>query len=189
MAQTSRQRRDPVKRRQARCAVILQPMPYALLVPAPGLLALEAAWVGPVGAISLVVIALAFLVIALAVALMGKGIAEAVKALQKEIAELRTELDPALRGLRDAAGEGRALMLKLQDEVEAVIQSSQRIRHDVDRGMRRARHRLADLDALAEVMQEEVTDTALDVASRVRSFRTGTSVIGRLRRLFLRGRR
>lgn len=164
-------------------------MPVFLLLPAPLLPALESTWVGPVGAISLVVIALAFVVIAVAVALMGKGVAEAVKALQKEISELRTELDPTLRGLRDAAGEGRALVAKLQDEVEAVIQSSQRVRHDIDRGMRRARHRLADLDALAEVVQEEVTETALDVTARVRSFRTSTSVIGRLRRLFLRGRR
>ena len=164
-------------------------MPHALLLPAPGLLALEAAWVGPVGAISLVIIALAFIVIALAVALMGKGVATAVHALRKEIVELRTELDPTLRGLREAAGEGRVLVAKLQHEVEAVIETSQRVRVDVDRGLRRARRRLSDLDALAEVMQEEVTDTALDVASRVRSFRTTTSVIGRLRHLFLRGRR
>lgn len=146
-------------------------MPHALLVPAPGLLALEAAWVGPVGAISLVVIALAFVVIAVAVALMGRAVASAIQALQKEIVE------------------GRAVVTRLQHEVEEVIRTSQRVRGDLDRGLRRARHRLADLDALAEVMQEEVTDTALDVASRVRSFRTGTSVIGRLRRLFLRGRR
>jgi uncharacterized protein YoxC len=189
MAQTSRRRRDPVKRRDGRFAVILKMMPHALLLPAPGLLALEAAWVGPVGAISLVVIALSFAVIAVAVAFMGKGVAEAVHALQKEIAELRTELDPTLRGLRDAAGEGRALMSKLQHEVEAVIQTSQRVRVDVDRGLRRAKRRLSDLDALAEVMQEEVTDTALDVASRVRSLRTGAGMVTRLRRLFLRGRR
>jgi uncharacterized protein YoxC len=161
----------------------------AALLPLAVLPALEAGWVGPVGAISLVVIALAFVVIAAAVALMGKGVAEAVKALQKEIAELRVELDPTLRGLREAAGDGRALVAKLQHEVEAVIQTSQRVRVDVDRGLHRAKRRLADLDALAEVMQEEVEETALDVASRVRSFRTGTSVIGRLRRLFLRGRR
>lgn len=164
-------------------------MPHALLLPAPGLLALEAAWAGPVGAISLVVIALSFIVIAVAVALMGKGVAAAVTALQKEIAELRTELDPTLRGLREAAGEGRALLTKLEHEVESVIQTSQRVRVDVDRGMRRAKRRLSDLDALAEVMQEEVTDTALDVASRVRGLRAGGSVISRLRRLFLPGRR
>jgi uncharacterized protein YoxC len=189
MRQTSRRRRDPVKRQRGRIGVIFEGMPNLLPLPALGLVAPEASWVGPVGAISLVIIAVSFLVIATAVALMGKGVAGAVKALQKEIAELRSELEPTLRGLREAAAEGRTLVAKLQHEVEAVVQTSQRIRVDVDRGMSRARRRLEDLDALAEVVQEEVEETALDVASRVRSFRTGTSVIGRLRRLFRRGRR
>jgi hypothetical protein len=48
---------------------------------------------------------------------------------------------------------------------------------------------MEDLDALAEVMQEELEDTALDVASRVRSIRTGAGVIGRIRRLLGRGGR
>jgi uncharacterized protein YoxC len=146
-------------------------MPNLLPFPALGLLAQEAAWVGPVGAISLVVIAVSFVIIATAVALMGKGVAGAVKALQRELAE------------------GRTLVAKLQHEVEAIIQTTQRVRVDVDRGMSRARRRLEDLDTLAEVVQEEVEETALDVASRIRSWRTGTSVIGRLRRLLLRSRR
>lgn len=146
-------------------------MPPVLLLPAPALPALQAAWAAPVGAISLVVIALAFVVIAAAVALMGKGVLEAVKAL------------------REAVGEGRALAAKLQHEADEVIQTSQRLRGDLDHGVRRAKRRLNDLDALAEVMQEEVEETALDVAAKVRTFRTGAGVIGRIRRLLRRGRR
>jgi hypothetical protein len=87
------------------------------------------------------------------------------------------------------AKEGRDLATRMQQEVEALISTSQRIRVDVDRGMKRAKRRLSDFDALAEVVQEEVEETALDVAARVRSFRTGTSVIGRLRRLLTKGRK
>jgi hypothetical protein len=48
---------------------------------------------------------------------------------------------------------------------------------------------LADLDALYEVVHEEVEDTALDVAARVRSLRNGAGMVGRLRRWLVRARR
>lgn len=143
------------------------------LLPAPRVLlpALEATWVGPVGAVSLLVIALSFLAMAAVLALIGKAVVE------------------TLRSLRDTAAEGRTLVATLREEVDEVVRTSQRVRHDVDRGVRRAKRRLADLDALAEVVQEEVEDTALDVAAKVRSFRSGASVVSRLRRLILRQRR
>ena len=55
--------------------------------------------------------------------------------------------------------------------------------------MDRVRERLEDLDALAEVMQDELEETALDVASKVRSIRSGVGIVGRLRRLLVPGRR
>ena len=42
--------------------------------------------------------------------------------------------------------------------------------------------RLEDLDALYEVVHEEVEETALDVAARVRSVRNGAGMVGRIRR-------
>lgn len=146
-------------------------MRFLLSAPVAVLPALEAGWVGPVGAVSLLVIAFSFLAIAATVAFIGKGILE------------------TLRALRETAAEGRGLVDRLKTEVDEVVRTSQRVRHDVDRGVRRAKRRLADLDALAEVVQEEVEDTALDVAARVRSFRNGASVVSRLRRLILRQRR
>ena len=49
--------------------------------------------------------------------------------------------------------------------------------------------RLADLDALYEVVHEEVEETALDVAARVRSVRNGAGMVSRIRRWLVRGRR
>lgn len=126
---------------------------------------------GPVGALSLVVIALSFVVIAAATAFIGKATLE------------------TLQALKETAAEGRGLVTRLREEVDEVVRTSQRVRHDVDRGVRRARRRLADLDALAEVVQEEVEETALDVAARVRSFRTGAGVVSQLRRMIFRQRR
>lgn len=149
----------------------------------------QAAWVGPTVAISLVLIALAFLTIAVVFALVGREAAQALHKLSKELGDLRTDIEPALRAVREMADEGRGLAAKLQAEATDIIRTSQRVRHDVERGVTQARRRLADLDALAEVMQEELEDTALDVAARLRSVRSGLGVVGRVRRLLTRRRR
>lgn len=158
------------------------------IVPALGLVA-EAAWVGPTMAISLVLIALSFVVIATAVALAGKGATAALHRLSRELSELRAEMEPALRSVRAMSEEAQGLAAKLNVEVHEIVRTSAEIRHEVTRGVRKAGQRLADLDALAEVMQGELEDTALDVAARVRTLRTGTGIIGRLRRLLRPGSR
>jgi len=146
-------------------------MPALLPLPVLSVMLLEAAWVGPAMAISLVVIALSFLAIALGTLLAGREAAR------------------TLRGLRAAVSEGKGLARKLEQEVDALIQTSQGLRHDLNRGVKRAKRRLSDFDALAEVMQEELEDTALDVASKLRGVRSGLGVIGRLRRFLPRRRR
>jgi uncharacterized protein YoxC len=152
-------------------------------------LVLEAAWVGPTMAISLVLIALSFIVIAAVAALVGKGAAQALDTLSREVKDLRSDLQPALSSVRHMAEEAQGLASRLNGEANEVIRTSSRIRHDVERGVDRVRERLEDLDALAEVMQEELEETAIDVAARVRSVRTGAGVIGRIRRLLGRGGR
>jgi methyl-accepting chemotaxis protein len=157
-------------------------------LPALGFI-LEAAWVGPTMAISLVLIALAFLVIAAVAFLVGREAAQALQKLSDEIGELRHEIQPALKSVSDMADEAKGLASHLKSEVNEVIRTSSEIRHDVRRGVDKVRERLEDLDALAEVMQEELEDTALDVASRVRSVRSGLGIVGRLRRLLRPGSR
>lgn len=164
-------------------------MSNLLSLPMPGAMVLEAGWVGPTVALSLVVIAVSFLGMAFGAAMAAKGAAEGAQKLAQEIQQLREDLEPTLKGVGEAVREGRDLAVRAGAEIEALIATSQRVRLDVDRGMKRARRRLSDFDALAEVVQEEVEETALDVAAKVRSFRTGTSVVGQLRRLLRRGRR
>jgi uncharacterized protein YoxC len=144
---------------------------------------LEAAWVGPTMAISLVLIALSFVAIALVAVLLGKGAAKAFRKMSQELGELRGELRPAITSVRNIAEEAEGLASNLKSEVHEIIRTSSEVRHDVRLGVDRVRERLEDLDALAEVMQEELEDTAIDVASRVRSVRSGFGIVGRLRRL------
>ncbi|HEX9893639.1 MAG TPA: hypothetical protein VGA78_06925 [Gemmatimonadales bacterium] len=149
----------------------------------------QAAWVGPTVAISLVLIALGFGAVAVALVVVGKNLVDLLQSLEKEVAELREELAPAIKSVQGLAEEGQGLANKVQQEIQDVVRTSQRIRFDVERGMRRAKQRLSDLDALAEVMQEEIEETALDVAAKLRSVRRGLGVVSRLRRFVGGGRR
>ena len=46
------------------------------------------------------------------------------------------------------------------------------------------RERIANLEAIYEVLEEEIEETALDVAVTLRNMRTGAGWFSRLRRLF-----
>ncbi|HEV8358754.1 MAG TPA: hypothetical protein VGQ17_18515 [Gemmatimonadales bacterium] len=148
-----------------------------------------AGWVGPTGAIALVVIALAFAVIALVALALARRASNEVGELSAELARLRGELAPALRALQRVADAGVDLSGEVREEVHEYLETSRMIRKDLDHGVRRVKLRLADLDALYEVVHGEVEDTALDVAARLRSVRNGVRIVSRLRRILGRGRK
>jgi hypothetical protein len=145
--------------------------------------------VGPTGAIALVVIALAFAVIALVALALARRASNEVGELSAELARLRGELAPALRALQRVADAGVDLSGEVREEVHEYLETSRMIRKDLDHGVRRVKLRLADLDALYEVVHGEVEDTALDVAARLRSVRNGVRIVSRLRRILGRGRK
>ena len=141
-----------------------------------------AGWVPPTIALSLVFIALSFVAVAIAL-LLG------MRRIDRQVQTLQQRLSPTIDAVNRLAGTGEDLGGRVREEVLAVLDTSRIVRRDVTRGVRRIQGRLQDLDALYEVVHEEVQDTALDVAAKLRTFRRGTSVIGRLRRLLVRGRR
>ena len=140
------------------------------------------AWIGPTVAISLVVIALAFAAIGAAVALLAR-------AALREVRELREEVAPALSAVRRITDAGADLSGDIKQELQEYLATSRAVRQDLERGVYQVKSRLADLDALYEVLHEEVEDTALDVAARVRSVRNGAGMVSRIRRWLVRGRR
>lgn len=146
-------------------------------------------WVGPTVAISLVIIALAFAVMAFSAALVARKASTEISELSEELGKLRGELSPALAALRRVADAGADLSGDIRAEVQEYLAVSRGVRTDLAKGVRQVKRRLADLDALYEVVHEEVEDTALDVASTLRSVRDGTGVVSRIRRWLVRGRR
>lgn len=119
-------------------------------------------WVGVVSALSLAIIALAALVCAAAIVAAGLGVRAGVKAL-------RTLAGPAITDVRQLIGS-------IKSEADAIVDTSRDVRHRIVRAADAAEERLTDLDALAEVMQEELQETALDAAATLQNVRRGLSL-------------
>ena len=131
-------------------------------------------WVGVVSAISLGIIALAAIVVAAAFIVAALGIRTAVLAL-KHLA------GPAITDVRQLIGS-------IKTEAEMLVDTSRDIRRRIVRAADAAEQRLTDLDALAEVVQEEVEETALDAAAAMQNVRRGLSMLQWGRKV-LKGRR
>ena len=131
-------------------------------------------WVGVVSAISLAIIAVAALVAAGAIIAAALGVRGAVKAL-------KGFAGPAIADVRQLIGS-------IKTEADALVGTSRDVRHRIVRAVDKAEDRLSDLDALAEVVQEELEETALDAAATMRDVRRGLSV-WRWSRKLLKGKK
>lgn len=147
------------------------------------------AWVGPTMAVSLVVIAVAFAVIAGAALFLATRVAAQVKRLGELADEYRSDVGQAVRSGRRLLEQSQDLLAIARQEVVAVTETSRRLRRRVVKGADRVEERLADLEALYDVVHAEVEDTALDVAAGLRAIRRGDGVLGRVRRALVAGGR
>ena len=119
-------------------------------------------WVGVVSAISLAIIALAALVTAAGITAAALGVRAAVRAL-------KSFAGPAISDVRQLIGS-------IKIEADALVGTSRDVRQRIVRAVDAAEDRLTELDALAEVMQEELQETAIDAAATMRDMRRGLSV-------------
>ncbi len=139
-------------------------------------------WVGPTIALSLVVIAGAFVMIALATAATARQASVEMRRLSGVLEELRTDLSPALKAVQAVSDEGQRLAAMVGGEAEELVRSSRQLREGLQR-------RVANLEAVYEVLEEEVEETAIDLAVTLRTFRSGAGWYSRIRRLLGGGRR
>jgi uncharacterized protein YoxC len=146
-------------------------------------------WVGPVVAVSLLVVAVAFLGIAIGILIVASRLIEPVQQLGRVIQSLQDDLTWTLKGLRQLTEQSQDLLTVVRSEAGAFAHTSRRLRRQVLRGAERIQTRLADLETLYDVVHEEVEETALDVAAALRTVRTGSGVLARIRRLLVPRRR
>src|SRR2546428_6328383 len=112
-------------------------------------------WVAVVTGISLAILALAAIAIALSSVI-------AVLALRTFLRILEHLAGPAVSDVRQ-------LVATIRTEAESLVGTSRELRGRIVKAADAAETRLADLDALFEVGQEEVETTTLDVAATFRS--------------------
>jgi hypothetical protein len=140
-------------------------------------------WVGPTVALSLVLIAIAVVVVSVMVIIALKAARDSGESVAHEVSQLRADLAPTLTAVKRLGEKGFDVAEMAQAEAKEIIDTTRRIRYDVERGVNRAKGRLADFEATIEVIQEEIDATVVDVTTALASARTGIGMIGRLRRL------
>lgn len=132
-------------------------------------------WVAVVTGVSLAILALSAIVIALAAVMAALGVRTFLRVLND------------LAG--PAVGDVRQLVGSIRTEAESLVGTSRELRGRIVAAADAAQARLADLDALFEVVQEEVETTVLDVAATVRTMRRGISLLEWGRRTLKRGKK
>ena len=146
-------------------------------------------WVGTVTAISLVLIALSFIAIAGGVLIALKKSQDSLKLMAHVLQGLDDDLIPAFRSIREMAEKGKDVVDVVKNEADAFARSGRRLRRRVRQGTDRIEERLQDLDALYEVVHEELEEAALSMATLVRTVRTGGGMLQRIKRFLPGGRR
>jgi uncharacterized protein YoxC len=145
-------------------------------------------WVGPTMAISLAIIALSFIGIAAGVLLAAFKVAAQVKRLGDTVTGMQGDIQKTIGGVRRLTEQGQDLLVLVRHEAGAYAETGKRLRRKVTKGIDHVEERLQDLEALYDIVHDEVEDTALDVAATLRSARRGQGTLGRVRRLLAAGR-
>jgi methyl-accepting chemotaxis protein len=97
---------------------------------------------------------------------------------------------PAIESFRAMVDDATAVVGTVKGEVEGLADTSKGIRKRAERAAASIEDRLRDIETLVDVVQEEVEDTALDVAAALRTTRRGGKLFKRMKRALLRrGRR
>lgn len=154
-----------------------------------GAVTLDSGWVGPLMAISLVIIATGVVVSGIAMLLVLRETRHHAARIARMMDSTQKALTPVIGTLQDISEEGRHLAHVVRNEGEALARTSRRLRRKINHGSERVEERLEDLDALYEVLYDEVSDTALTAASTLRRVRSGGRMLRRVRRFFPGSRR
>ncbi|MBI2404126.1 MAG: hypothetical protein HYV20_15600 [Gemmatimonadetes bacterium] len=140
-------------------------------------------------AVSVAVLALMSVVLVIGLALWRRDLARVLGRLDAFAQVLERDGPPLLNAARSVADDATRVVGSVREEVAQIVATSRDLRTRVSGAAGALDERVRDLEAVLDVLQEEVEETALDVAAALRATRRGASLLRGLKRAFLRGRR
>jgi methyl-accepting chemotaxis protein len=124
----------------------------------------------------------ATIVIALALIAAGLAVVYAALKFRGMIKRMRTDFEPAIRNANALSDNVLRLSEKVRGNVEELSATVSETNLKVRRATEAAETRLAELNALAGVVQAEAEETFVRAASAVRGVQAGTAALRRLAR-------
>jgi len=147
------------------------------------------AWPEVVTAISAVVIALVLLFCGPAYIIYLFTLRRVAMQLAKVTESLERDGKPLIQSARNIVDDAGRAVSNVRGEVDAIVQTSSDVRERIENTVDSVEARLMDLEALLDVVQEEVEETALDLAAALRTTRRGGSLLRKVKRAVVgRGR-
>jgi hypothetical protein len=143
-------------------------------------------WAGTITALSLLVIALSVVALAVGAIWLAMRLMGEIEERRTVINNLSHDAQETMESIRKLVADGERIANMVRDETGAFVRTGRRLRRKVNRGMDRIETRLLDLEALYDVVHDEVEETALDVATGLRRFRRGRGLAGRMTRFLMR---
>ncbi len=143
-------------------------------------------WIGIVMALSLAVIAVAVLALVVGAFRLTMRLSSELDERRNLINNLSHDAQETMESIRKLVADGEEVTTMVRDEAQAFARTGRRLRRKVRRGVDRIEAKLVDLEAIYDVVHEEVEETALDVATGLRRFRRGRGIVGRMTRFLLR---
>lgn len=140
-------------------------------------------------AVSVTVLALMSVVLTVALALWLRDLGRVLDRLEGFAKVLERDGPPLLSAARSVTEDATRVVGGVRDEVEQIVATSRDLRKRVSGATGALEDRARDLEAVLDVLQEEVEETALDVAAALRATRRGASLLRGLKKAFLKGRR
>lgn len=142
-----------------------------------------------VTAISVAIIALVAMGLGFSALVMMRDVRRSLESLQRVLDSLDRDGRPALLAARTVVEDTGKTVAAVRAEVEQIVGASRELRTRVGEAAGALDERVRDLEIVLDVVQDEVEDTLLDVASVLRTTRRGASVARALKRVFLGGGR
>lgn len=146
-------------------------------------------WADAVTAVATAVIALLLTVLGMAWLVWLKEVRGLMRAVERLVDAAARDAGPALQSARRLVEDASGAVAAMRAEVGGFAKTSRDVRERLERLTQALDDRLRDLDALVDIVQDELEETALDVAAALRATRRGSSVVRAMKRAFLGRRR